>query len=327
MRWKTAQKKAKLRQRVQLASLTLSIIIALILAGNILRVISNLFSPLSIQTDRTYSWDSDFNLNLVLTTKPISVLSYNPVENKISVLEIPDAAYIEVPGGYGSWKLGVVYKLGEAPDKAVGAKLLRDSLESFLALPIDGVIRISGQWSSSEWVSNLRGNPWDALAMLSNSRTDLSPIELTRFVMGVRGVRFDKVTTYNLEELGLLTSEKLADGEDILVSDPAKIDALLTRHFTDTKVLGEGATIAVLNSTNQPGLAAKTAQMITHLGGNVIIQSSFEKVLEKSVVTGDSKYPYTTRRLQQIFGRGTLESLGRPAQEISRASVNLVLGQ
>lgn len=327
MRWKTAQKKAKLRRRVRLASLTLAIIIAVILVGNILRVGGSLFSPMSIQTNRTYSWDGNFNLNLVLVTNPLAVLSYNPVESKITLLEIPDKAYIEVPGGYGFWKLGAVERLGGVANPPVGGKLVRDSLENFLALPIDGVINAGVAGSSEQFLAQIRGNPWDILIAVTSIRTDLSPIELTKFIIGVRGVRFDKISTFNLEELGLLTGDKLADGEDILVSDPAKIDALILKHFTDTKVLGESATIAVLNATNLPGLAAKTAQMITHLGGNVIILGSFDVVLDKSVVTGDNNYPYTTKRLQQIFGHGTLESLGRSASEISRASVNLVLGQ
>lgn len=326
MVWKTAQKKAKLRQRIRLASLTLSLIITVILVGNLLRVGSSLFSPINIQTKRVYSWDSNFNLNLVLTTNPVSILSYNPVEGKISILEIPDKAYIEVPGGYGFWKLGAVHKLGEVDNPPIGVKLLRDSLQNYLALPIDGVIEVRAG-DSEQFMTKLRGNPLEAFLAVTSVRTDLSPIELTQFVFGARGVRFDKVSTYNLEELELLTSEKLADGEDILVSDPIKIDVLLTKHFADTKVLGESATIAVLNATNRQGLAAKTAQMVTHLGGNVIIQSSFEKKIEKSVVSGDNKYPYTTKRLQQIFGRGKLEDLGRSASDISRASVNLILGQ
>jgi hypothetical protein len=328
MRWKTAQKKARLRRKVRVAALTLGLIIAIVLAGNFLRAIHTLFSPLSIQTNRTYNWDSNFNLNLVLNTNPLSVLSFNPVDNKIAILEIPDSAYIEVPGGYGSWKVGAIFKLGESEDPPKGAKLLRDSLQSFLSLPIDGVIvRQQALGSSEQFINDLRGNPWQALMAVTSARTDLSPVELTRFVMGVKGVRFDKITTYNLEELGLLNSDKLADGEDILVGDSTKIDALLARHFTDTKVLGEAATIAVFNATEKPGLAAKTAQLINHLGGNVIIQGSFGSEVSGSAVEGSKEFPYTTKRLQQIFGSGTLQSLDKSASDVSRASVNLILGK
>ena len=333
MRWKTAQKKARLQRKVRLAALTLFLIIAVIFVGNFAKALHTLFSPLSAQTARTYSWDSNFNLNLVLTTKPLSVLSLNPVENKIAILEIPDNAYIEVPGGFGSWKSGAIYKLGEAENPPKGAALLKNSFESFLALPIDGIIEVSGQGtvSSEQFVKLLRGNPIAAISTLTNSKTDLSPVELVKFVTGVRGVRFDKIQTFNLQDLGLLTEDFLADGTDILVGDPIKIDALLIKHFADTKILDEAATIAVLNSTGKSGLAGRKAQIITHIGGNVIIQASFNTKLEKNYVEGDQKYPYTSKRLKQIFGSyDTLEvapSLEQSAPELSRASVNLILGQ
>lgn len=333
MRWKTAQKKAKLQQKIRLAALILFLIITIILVGNFFRAVHTLFSPLSIQTKRSYNWDGSFNLNLVLTTKPLSVLSFNPIESKLSILEIPDDAYIEVPGGYGSWKVGAVYKLGEADKK--GAALLKSSFENFLALPIDGVIETNGQWTvdSGQLVMQLRGNPLNYFSLLSNLKTDLSPVELGKFILGVRGVRFDKIQTFNLEELGLLTADSLADGTNILKGDPAKIDALVTRYFTDNKVVEESATIAVLNSTQTSGLAARSAAIITHLGGNVIIQSSFDSSLNKSYVSENQKYPYTEKRLKQIFGSCENEQncdklkIEQFAPELSRASINLILGQ
>ena len=329
MRWKTAQKKARLQRKVRLAALTLFLIVAVIFVGNFAKALHTLFSPLSSQTARTYRWDPNFNLNLVLTTKPLSVLSYNPIEKKIAILEIPDSAYIEVPGGFGSWKSGAIYKLGEAENPPKGAALLKSAFENFLALPIDGIIEISKQGtdSSEQFVNLLRGNPVTAINILANSKTDLSPVELVKFVTGVRGVRFDKIQTFNLQDLGLLTEDSLADGTDILVGDPIKIDALLIKHFADTKILDEAATIAVLNSTEKSGLAARKAQIITHIGGNVIIQASFNTKLDKNYVEGDQKYPLTSKRLKQIFGSYDTLTLEQSAPELSRASVNLILGQ
>ncbi len=336
MRWKTAQKKAKLKGKIRLAVLTLALILGLLLMAQVVRIAHTLLSPLN-QTDRAYHWDSTFNLNLILLTNPLSLLSYNPTETTIKIIEVPDETYLEVPGGYGSWRVGSIYKLG-------GGKLLKDSLGNFFALPVDGFLEINGKNESQakDLVDLLRGNPWSMITLLPNLKTDLTPLELARFALGLRGVRFDKIYTFNLKDLGLLTDGTLADGANILIGDSTKIDGLITKNFTERKIVDEAATIGVFNATSQPGLAGKSAELISHLGGNVIIQTSLDPdsigvddQVWKTIVFGDKPYPYTIKRLKQIF-TGSCEAekdcaiLGASvssADDFSRAQVSLILGQ
>ena len=330
MPWKTAQKKAKQKRKIRLALMTLAFLLVLLLIGQAVRISHSLFSPMS-SAQRSYIWDSSFNLNLVALTKPLSVISYNPEEGTIKIIEVADETYLDVPGGYGSWRAGSIDGLG-------GVGLLKSSFGNFLGLPIDGFIESEeGRGKSEELVRAFQGN---SVSVIGNLKTDLTPIELARFLIGVRGVRFDKITAYNLKDLGLLTPSSLADGTDILVGDPGKIDALILKNFYENKIVKEGATIGVFNSTDLPGLAGKSAQLISHLGGNVIIQNSLEEKLDHNAVTGQSSYPYTTKRLREIFApdcerqkncailgvstSASPDSIG--TGEFSRAHVNLILG-
>lgn len=326
MPWKTAQKKSKQKRTVRLALLTLGLILGLILVSQILKVSHILLSPLN-QEKRTYHWDTTFNLNLVLQTKPMSLLSYNPVEQTIKIIEIPDETYLEVPGGFGSWRAGIIDRLG-------GAQLVKDAIGNYFALPIDGFLGISGKdMSGSNMVDLFRGNPLTLISTLSNLKTDLTPVELARFYWGMRGVRFDKIETYNLSDLGLLSEGTLADGTKILIGDPTKIDGMIAKNFTDSKIIDEGAAIAVFNATDKPGLAGKSASLISHIGGNVIIQTSLEENSSQTAVFG-KKNPYTLRRLKEIFqstceGEKDCAILGASASSaeyFSRAQVNLILG-
>lgn len=344
MRWKTAQKKAKLQRKVSFAILTLGLILGLILISQVVKVVHTLFSPLNEADERSYHWDSTFNLNLVLLTKPLSLLSYNPTERTVKVIEIPDETYLEVPDGYGSWRVGTIYQLGLVDSPPKGAKLLKDSLGNFFALPVDGFLEVNvkGVSRAKDVVDLLRGNPWSSVAELTNLKTDLTPVELARFNLGLRGVRFDKIYTFNLKDLGLLSDGTLADGTKILVGDPTKIDGLIAKNFTEGKIVNEAATIGVFNTTSKPGLAGKSAELISHLGGNVIIQTSIDENFGKTTVFGDKLYPYTTKRLKQIFdgncktekdcailGVSTRLASERAAflDDFSRAQVNLILGQ
>lgn len=338
MVWKTAQKKAKQKKTIRLALLCLAAILLLLLTGQIFKMGNLLFSPINGTEKRTYYWDGTFNLNLVALSEPLGVISYNPKEQSLKILEIPDETYLEVPGGFGSWRTGAIFKLGEAEHPPKGAKLLKGSVENFLAVPMDGFMEIRGPASrgeqgvsSEQLVDLLRGNP---LAFIANLRTDLTPLELIRFYWGIRGVRFDKVFTFNLADLGLLRSSSLADGTPVLVGDPAKIDALVSRNFTENKLVEEAATIGVFNATDKPGLASKTAQIISHLGGNVIIQTSLGNKLGHNAISGGPNYPYTTKRLKEIFAPNcerekNCDILGAAAVagDFARASVNLILGQ
>lgn len=334
MPWKTAQKKAKQKKKVQLALLTLGLILGLILTSQIFKVGHTLFSPLN-QDKRSYHWDGTFNLNLVLLTKPLSLLSYNPVEQTIKIIEVADETYLEVPGGFGSWRAGTIYKLGEAEQFPKGPKLLKDSFGNFFALPIDGFLRVNGleDQSAKTLTATLRSNPLSFLSSLPKMTTDLSPIELARFYFGARAVRFDKVITYNLSDLGLLSDGNLADGTRILIGDSTKIDGLVTRNFTENKIVDEAATVAVFNATSEPGLAAKSAILISHIGGNVIIQSSMEEESKQTAVFGRGS-PDTQKRLTQIFGNdcenekkcAILGTSASSVQDFSRAQVNLILG-
>ena len=322
MHWKTARNKSKKQKKTKLAILTLTLILLILVIGNLVKVGKGLSSPLTPDSNRkTYTWDSTFNLNLVLLTKPLSVITYKPTEGAIKILEIPDETYLEAPGGYGSWRAGAIYKLG-------GASLLKESFASFLGLPIDGFLGFKQAKSPEDLIGDLK-NPLSVLKNLYNLQTDLSPIELARLSWGLRGVRFDKVDTFNLESLGLLTSSTLSDGTPALIGDPAKIDALTLKNFTDPKIVEEGATIAVFNATGVPGQAAFAAQVISHIGGNVVIQTGSEKAEFKTAVLGTSTHPFTTKRLKQIFAASCIEDCGilTSAGDFSRAQINVVLGQ
>lgn len=335
--WKNVQSKVKLRKRSKLALGILALIFGLLVISWAIRFTQGLFSPLkppdvgglmAESPPRGYMWNGEFNINLLVRTPSISIVSYSPKQEKIVILNIPDETFLEVPFGFGKWQIRAVYELGQFSRGAGGDRLLMDTITSFLAIPIDGFLdfgALKPQRSTAEIVETIRKNPFSGFNLLTILKTDLTPLELIRLKLGMGGVRFDKVKELSLDKLNVLDKVNLSDGTLVFTADPVKLDSVLS-DLADPAVTSERKSIAVLNATDHPQLAQKWARLITNLGGNVIIVANAEERLEKTLVQGLSSS--TLKRLQQIFSPDTKKD--SPAvfpQVFSRAQINLLLGE
>lgn len=292
--WKKVQSKRKIKQNSKLAILVLGLIALLIVFSQIFRFTKTLLSPWNISgSQKTYTWNGQFNINLLLRSKGVALVSYNPTDQKIIIVDIPDQTYLEAASGFGKWQLGSLFDLG-------GDKLLRESMSDFLAQPIDGFLDFSGPFkskSAKEIVDLIKASP-GPVNILSNLKTDLTLMELVRLKFGLGGVRFDKLTEINLQNINVLTKDHLLDGTKILVADPNILDAALAT-LSDPKIKNEHKNIALFNATEKPGLAQKWARLLTNMGGDVIITSNAKKKVDKTIVTGEKSD--TLVRLQQVF--------------------------
>lgn len=328
--WKDIQSQKGIRRRNKLALSVLAIIAAILLLSQAVKFTQMLFNPWRQEplVKRTVLWNGDFNLNILIKAKGISLLSFNPQERKITVIDMPDQTYLEAAHGYGKWQLGSVYGLGESQKEVGGGKLLEDTLENLFGLPVDAFLDFSGKYSEKgaiDILAEIRGNPLSILSILSNLSSDLTPFELIRFNLGAAGVRFDKIRQIDLEMADdVLQKEKLLDGTDILVADTIKLDSKLSS-ILDPAVKSEHKTIAIFNSTDHPGLAQKAARLITNIGGDVIVTSNGKNKYEKTQIFGEKSK--TLDRLKQIFEPGGIIDPQDWDLVSSRAQINLFLGE
>lgn len=318
--WKNTQSKTRIKKRTKLALIVLGLIILIFIIGQGINFTKSIFSPLNINSQKGYLWDNKFNLNLLIKDEHLSVLTYNPQDEKITIIKIPDQTLIEVPSGLGSWQARSIQGVG-------GEEVLKDSIASFLGIPLDGFID-----SKTDLISEARKDKLGILKKISSIKTDLTFLELLRLQFSLSSVRFDKIKTVDLLEAQVLDKKRLADGTEVFSADPFKLDSVLS-DFVDPKIISEHLTIGVFNATSYPQLAQKGARMITNLGGNVIILSNATPFLDKTyVVGGNSK---TFERLTQIFGIGCESFASGKCDKIksgdataqSRAQINIYLGE
>lgn len=326
--WKDVQSKARIKKRNQIAIGILALIIGFLVISWGIRFTQSLFQPWKLTAPhKKYVWNGEFNINLLIRTSGASLLSYNPKQEKITIVNIPEETFLEVPFGFGMWQLRAVYGLGQAQKELEGNKLLVDTLSSFFAIPIDGFLDFSAlqpQKSPAEVLEILRENPISGFNLLSTLKTDLTLWELLKLKLSLTGVRFDKVKELNLLELSVLDQEKLPDGTEVYTADPIKLDSVLSG-LVDTAIVSEHKTIAVFNATDRPQLAGKWARLVTNLGGNIIIISNAKARLKNTEITGEQSL--TLKRLRQIFDLGgKINSLDEELSS-SRAQINLFVGE
>ncbi len=113
MSWKTRQHKSLVKKRTKLALAVLAVLVSLLLLSQIIQFISLLTRPLNSEiSSKNYTWNGEFTLNFVTNTKPLSLVSFSPQDRKVTILTIPDATLVDVPGGFGKWQIRAIHQLG-----------------------------------------------------------------------------------------------------------------------------------------------------------------------------------------------------------------------
>lgn len=337
--------------KVVLGIIAISFLIALIIISKIIGVISSFNKPYAPDgvVYKSYQWGNNSTLNLVVKSKEIYLFSYNPLQKETVILEIPENTYVEVPLGFGWWPIGSVYKLGQSENPKIGALLLKESVSDLLGVPVDGYLLINGNLAEDDLmkvVKDLRGNPLLGFGLINQSKTDLSLAEYWNLIWGLKGVRFDRIKTVNLEQSSLTSWALLADGSRVLKVDKSKVDQFIQKQIEDSQLKDESLNIGIYNTTEHSGLAERAARLITNMGGKVAFTANFDTHLDKSIVLDGSSY--TAERLKKLFAPHCLKSspswsdkifaflksrkevdpcLGSQNLVSSRAEVNILLGE
>lgn len=348
--WKKYQKNKGEKKRLNLAFYAIGFIIILILLGKTFSFIHGLSQPAnpdkSLDIPKKYSWSGDSILNLVVKSDGTYVLSIDPANQNVTILKIPDDTYMDLPEGFGSWPMRSVYDLGQAENPQVGVRLMEETISRTLAIPIDGYIIGSDKWNSqtlSEVIDGIRQNPFSGFWLVRGAKTNLSTIEITKLIWGLKDVRSTQIDNIDLGQSNVTKSKLLPDGSRVLTFDPLQLDPFIKSKFADTNITQEGFTIGIFNSTKHPGLAERAAQTVSNLGGRVTFTLSSNDDLAKTIVIG--KDSYTKQRLEEIFSSACLNktpsllvtlglqkldnscSISDPSLDLSRADINIILGE
>lgn len=328
---------------IKTAVLALVLLVVLILLAKTISLATDLNKPKSpeLGINKQFVWDGKSAVNVAILSNEkekagVSIVSLNPTGEKIVVLHIADSTFIDLPKGYGEWKLGSVYNLGQEENPPIGAQLVKLSLSKLLGLPIDGVVIISGSTQpTEELITQFRKNSLSRLTLLPKIKTDMTTLEVINFTGALASVRSDKISSLDFERSNITESKLLPDSSRVLGVDSAQLDLFIREKMADLSIIEEGTSIGVFNATDHPGLAQEAVRIITNMGGSVYVVSNTTNPIEKSTVIvlgtkrGDKK-TLTQQRLSEVFAPHCLKEICETADPKimnSRAMINIVIGE
>lgn len=250
-------------------------------------------------------------INLILDINPLVLLSLDTESNKGIAVVIPNETYMEVPYGYGPYKAGSIYPLGDLDPKKGGGYLLSQTIQDVFGLPVGNYIANSGKMSvkldtNENFITFKKhffalSNLW---AIRNQFKSNLTLPELVRLWLIAKNLRDDQINFFNLNKYNILKNINLADGSSVSLIDPDKLDKTLEGEFNEQDILKENISISVLNGTSLAGVGAKVTRIIGNIGGKVVtVGNSDEKKTSACVISGNSNLfnSYTVIRLKTIF--------------------------
>ena len=152
-----------------------------------------------------------------------------------------------------------------------------EDISKELRVPIDGIINSKEPTSDRSIASTV----FKAIFPLGNSYQKMTIVDLIRIFLFSRSVSENSI--YIRELLPGLNSVQKS--------------TLINLSFTDPSIYQENQSIEIINSTDISGLGARLAEVITNMGGDVILVSGASDVENKSKIVYDGNTTYTIRKL------------------------------
>lgn len=219
-------------------------------------------------------------ITLVLATNPPSVLSVNNGSGEVSLTLIPKDTYIEVPGGFGWYRAGAVWDLGQIEN--AGGNLLLRSLRSFLGAPIDSWVgwknlRVDLDTTHKEKIIRRLTTALSPVNFRSSLQTDFDILDRTLLWWKLRQLRGDRLTIIDLKDKGILVDEILPDGSTAMRAEADLVDKISQTLFFEKMVKQQELPIHIYNGTQVTGLGNKIGRLLTNIGYKVTGISNAER--------------------------------------------------
>jgi len=261
-------------------------------------------------------WDGKMKVNIAIASEPILVVSVDQKEKTVKILAIPVDTYTQVPGGYGWYRVGAAYGLGELESPPAGGALFAKTISQMVGVPIDYYLKFKRIELSSldfEKLSKLRGEflgisapvkAFKAAKWVSdNLDTNFTLFDIYKAWWKSNSLRFSKDNYLDLTQ-DYLEEIVLADGSRGFIPKKGRFEILVAKVFGDPNIAKEGLAIAVYNASGKEGAGDKVKSLLENLGGQVIEVKNLSPLAPKSKLTiagkvGDNSY--TVTRLTRVF--------------------------
>lgn len=264
----------------------------------------------------------DARLTIVIGGDKPVIFSYDPTTELFTKITLPSDLQLNTPFGYGQLQVGSLWKLGE--QKGVGGEIMRLSIQKSLGLPIDGWF--APNVDSALQSTNLGWLKTPFYAWKFSSKASSFSFFDRLYVLSVMlKMNPASIQELNLVQKGVIRRQELPDGTQgfVVVGSRAKN---VFEIFRDDKILAEGKTITIANSTSRDGLAAETASLLSTLGLRVLgLGNATGQLVQSACVLIGSKEnlrSFTALRIKSL-----LDCIMREGAPSTPSNFELIIGE
>lgn len=184
----------------------------------------------------------------------------------------------------------------------INGNITDKNISGFLEIPVDVIIYNYGNGLDNSKISS---SLWRLFFDL-DKHPDLNRYDVFRLALYAQTV--SKSSVY----------EKNISADD---SEEAK-QALVSNLFQDTTINQENVSVEIINATNVYGLGNRLADLITRIGGNVVLVSSSDSASKYSKILYLKNKTYTVEKLGSFLG-----IIPQKSSQNGIADVIIIIGQ
>ncbi len=206
-------------------------------------------------------------LTLAVASNPPLIVSFNKNSGEVSLISVPSETYLEVPGGFGWYRVGTLWHLGQIEKQ--NGRLLMLALRTFVGAPLDGWI--GWQKDAPDFSSKKKDVIIHSLSqkIFSPAVSNLSVFDRWWLWFSLSHVRTEKIVAVDLGDKETMVKVSLPDQTKANMGDPQLVDKVTQTVLFEKIAQNERLPWRILNTTDTAGIGNKLARVLTNMGYNV----------------------------------------------------------
>ena len=212
-------------------------------------------------------------ITIALFTTPIVLISFSRSEEIHSIMTLPDAALARVPFGYGEYRLGATWKLGQLEKKY---ELFAETIADLTGMRMHGWFGMGEPIvlhaeTDVELLNSLKEHFSLTSLFRTGFSTNLGKLDTLMISLLFSALKPGNTLIYLAERNEyLFPDEKLVNQVPVKKVNEVAFEEYMEQKFEDAQVRSDALTMQIVNTTGVTGVGSQFAKYLNHYGGKVI---------------------------------------------------------
>ncbi|HCS79475.1 TPA: hypothetical protein DIV55_07130 [Patescibacteria group bacterium] len=212
-------------------------------------------------------------IGILFYTSPVILISFSRSEEAHSIMTLPEAALTRVPFGYGEYRLGATWKLGQLEKKR---ELFAETVADLTGVRINGWFGLDEPISLSaatdaELLNSLKEHFSLSSLFRKGFATNLGKLDTVMMGLLFNALKPGNTLIYLADRNEyLFQADELPNQVPVKKVNQVAFAEYLEQKFENPLARSDGLTMQIVNTTDVTGVGSNFAKYLNHYGGKVI---------------------------------------------------------